>query len=154
MKNSSIIDELLQSNKWLPINSIAFADGKMVLMDIRFFGLNDFYINPIADTNVKSYLKYNNKEYDLNSFDVYRSIKIGKYQINVGSGAGEEEGIIYVYNLEDEHLEWFFFLEESNPFTSVTINETGDIYAVTETDDTWIIPLLDPIHIRIKFSEA
>ncbi len=151
MKNSNIIDKLLRDEKWPALNSITFSDGKMTLMDIRIYNVNDYYINPIADTTINSFLKYNKD--DLSPFDAYSTLQAGKYEINVGSAALEQEGVIYVTDVQDKHLEWFYFFEDSNQFKSVTVNEVGEIHAITEGNITWVIPITDPLNLSIFYPE-
>ncbi len=150
MKNTKVIDKLLLDRKWVPINSIIFPDGKMILLDIFFIPQNKYFIGPIADSSIESYLKYNK---DLSDFDIQSTIQKGQYEINVGSAVAEEEGFVYVIDLEKSCLIWFAFFQYSDPFTSVTVNDKNEISAVTKEGIPWIIPIDDPLSMSIIYPE-
>lgn len=147
MKN--IINKLIKNHDWTGIDSIVFADGKMTLLDVNFYSDNSYFISPIADSTIESYLDYNS-DY-LSSFDVFSNAKYQNYEVLVGDGSGEGNGVIYVLNNGDNSLIWFAFFENSEPFKKVSVDEEGFIYAVSEVNITWKINIKDPLNIKLIY---
>lgn len=147
MKQS--INNLLLNYEWAGINSVTFGDGLMVLLDIEFFSEENYYIGPITDSTIDSYLKYNSD--DLTPFDVFAKSKFKDYEILVGDGSAEGNGVIYVINIEDKSLVWFAFFEDSEPFKKVSIDENGVIHALSAVNITWKLSINNPLSIELIF---
>ncbi len=143
------LDELINNEKWPGINAITFENREMILLDIQL-NQNSFWIHPLVDSTIDSYLKYNQK--NLSSFEVYSTAETADYRAFVGAGSYEAEGIIYVRDTHTEQLIWSLFMENSEYFKSVTIKSnraSAEIHAVNEAHFTWIIPIKNPLQIRI-----
>ncbi|MCJ8289318.1 MAG: hypothetical protein HRT58_22135 [Crocinitomicaceae bacterium] len=145
------IHSLIANYEWAGIDSITFNDGRMVLLDIEFFAKENYYIGPIADSTIDSYLKYNSD--DLSSFDVFSKVKYGDYEVFVGDGSSEGNGVIYVTNVEVDSLVWFAFFENSEPFKEVSVDENGVIHALSAVNITWKLSLDNPLSIELIFPE-
>lgn len=133
---------------WPGINSITYSDGRITLLDVEFYGDHNYFIGPIADTTLESYLKYN--EDNLSNFDFTQKIVSDGYEIAVGDGSGESNGIIYVWNLERDELAWFGFFENSEPFKSVTADKQI-VKAVAANGICWAVDISDPLKIQIIY---
>ena len=151
-KNIDItIKKLIDEYEWAGINAITFADGLMTLLEINFYSKGEYFIAPIVDSTINSYLKYNSDE--LSSFDVFSKIIFNNYEILVGDGSGEGNGIIYVINTKNNSLSWFAFFENSEPFKSVTVDENGTIQALSAVNITWKLPIENPLNIELTFPD-
>lgn len=145
------INNLIANYEWAGKNSIIFGDGKMILLDVEFYSKGNYHIGPIADSSIDSYLKYNSD--DLSSFDVFSKVKFGDYEVFVGDGSSEGNGVIYFTNVEDNSLVWFAFFENSEPFKEVSVDENGVIHALSAVNITWKLSLDNPLSIELIFPE-
>ena len=147
MKQS--INKLIANYEWAGKNSITFGDGLMILLEIEFFSKGNYFIGPIADSTIDSYLKYNS-EY-LSSFDVFAKVEYGNYEILAGDGSSEENGVVYVVSTVDKSLVWFAFFEKSEPFDELKVDEKGVIHARSESNITWKISIENPLQIELVY---
>jgi len=141
------IEELMTDYNWVCHNSVTFGDGSMVLLDIEFYSKDNYFIGPIADTTLESYLKYNSD--NLSSFDVFATTHNGEYKVHVGDGSLEENGIIYVTSIKDNTLLWFAFFEKSDCFKEVTVDTDNVIHATTASNVVWNLSISNPLDIKL-----
>ena len=144
---SQTISNLLLKQKWPGINAITRGDGTMTLLEVELFDDRKYFVAPIIDGAIQSYLNYN--EEWLSSFDIFATIQYSKYKVSVGDGSSEENGIVFVVNVEDSSLVWFAFFELSEPFKSVAVDENGCIHARSAIGVTWKMPIEDPFKIEV-----
>lgn len=145
------IERLIANYEWAGVSSITFSDGLMVLLDVEFFSKDSYYIGPIADSTIDSYLKYNSD--DLTPFDVFSKVTYRDFEILVGDGSDEGNGVIYVTNTADNSLVWFAFFENSEPFKTVSIDENGIIHALSAVNITWKLSINNPLSIELIFPD-
>lgn len=140
------LKEMVDSQTWPGINAITYGDGKMTLLDIEFYEDHNYYLGPIADTSIESYLKYNRDQ--LSSFDITAKAEHESYDVLVGDGSDESNGIVFVVNRSNQHLVWFAFFECSDPFKSVYVDEKC-VNAITSSGVRWRISITDPLNIQL-----
>jgi hypothetical protein len=145
------IENLLSKYQWPGINAITFANGKITLLDVEFYSNNSYYIAPILDSTIESYLNYN-EEY-LSSFDIFSTVNSESYNIFVGDGSGEGNGTIYVKNRETDSLIWFAFFENSEPFTHVELSNDEIISATSTLGIKWELSIKNPLKITLKYPQ-
>jgi hypothetical protein len=144
-----LITELLNKNEWVGINSIIFPDGKLILLEIRFYNNNGFYISPVLDSKIESYLNY--RPDFLTKFDVFAKKNFNNLEVLVGDGSGEGEGFIYVINSDKNQLCWFAFFDNGGPFHKVNVDEKGVINAISESGVIWEMEISDPLKINLIY---
>lgn len=143
------IEDLIKNFEWAGINAITYGDGKMVLLHVEFYDEQKYYIAPITDSTIDSFLKYNLE--NLSPFDIFSRTQYNDYEILVGDASGEGNGIVYVINKSNNSLVWFAFFENSEPFKTVSISIEGIISAVSDIDIVWKIPIENPLEIELIF---
>jgi hypothetical protein len=124
----------------------------MTLLEINYFDTRKYYIGPIVDSTIDSYLKYNAD--GLTSFDIFARSKRGNLEVLVGDGSWEGSGMIYLMNTEDDSLIWFAFFENSEPFESVSFDENGFIHAVSAVNINWKISVVNPLDIELIYPNS
>lgn len=152
MGNKMTIDELIDQERCIGIDSIIFQSGKITLLDVEFYSDEKYFIGPIVDSTVNSYLGYN-LEF-LSHFGIYTQSKRDKYEVFVGEGSCEGSGVIYINNTDNESLIWFIYLENSEPFKEVFINGNLEIEAKSNFNIVWKIPIDNPLKIELIFPKS
>jgi hypothetical protein len=126
------------------INSIVYADGTMVLFNVGFDADGQRAIWPIVDAQIESFLKYNAD--DLAPFDIFAQATWQDFTVRVGDSSAEGSGIICVQRADNEELLWFLCFENSEPFTSVSV-EDGVIFATSDVKEVWRLDIRKPLDI-------
>ncbi|MCR0997653.1 hypothetical protein [Serratia rubidaea] len=149
MHNS--INKLLSEKKWPGINSVIFGDGRLVLLEAMFYTDSNYHIAPVLDSTIDSYLNY--QADSLTIFDVFSRGRIGNFEVCVGDGSSEGEGVIYVVNSDDNQLCWFAFFENGGPFIKVDVDESGIISATSESNVIWELSISNPLDIKLTYNK-
>lgn len=143
------IEDLIKKFEWAGINAITYGDGRMVLLYVEFYNEKSYYIAPITDSTIDSYLKYNFD--NLSPFDIFSKAEYANYEILVGDASGEGNGVIYVIDQISKSLVWFAFFENSEPFRAVSVDDKGIISAISSTNIIWKISIENPLEIELIF---
>jgi hypothetical protein len=143
------INELLKNYQWPCTNSITFGNGKMIILETEFHVNHEYSISDKCELTLDTYL--NENPTDLTDFDVFSKAIYKNYEIFVGDGSYEGEGIVFVINKESNSLHWFAFFENSDSFNKVDIDNVGVINATTTNGVLWKIPIDDPVSIKIEY---
>lgn len=82
----------------------------------------------------------------------YKEWESDQYKVSVGEGSFGGDGVIQLTRKDTENLEWFLFLDNSNPFNTVKIE--GDFVIAKNTSNISVtIPILKPERISISNSD-
>ncbi|WP_434748929.1 hypothetical protein [Paenibacillus amylolyticus] len=137
MMNSLIMEHWSAEQRELPgMNCIVFADGKVIILDIRTYvdpnnNERTMYCSPVCDTTMDSVVKYNDDCWTM--VDAWTSVDYQGGKIIGGDGQMGNEGFIACADAEDR-LVWGIFFEDTNPIKTLSVNG-NTLIAINEHDE-------------------
>ncbi len=140
------IKSLIKNYQCPLINAFFFANDDMLLLESLLDETQS--IRVLCKSTLTSFFDYNNNDY-LTSFDLLEKYENDDYIVNVGEGSFGGDGVICVSNKNTKDLIWFLFLDNSNPFHSVKINNDC-VIAKSTKNICFNIPILKPQGISIS----
>ena len=135
------INDLIDNFECPLINALFFPNGEMLVLKN-----NNEYIRVLCKSTIESFFKYNNEDW-VSCFDILKKFETDNFIINVGEGSFGNDGFVQLNNKTGKLL-WFLFLDNSNPFIEVKLE--NDFIEVRSTKGITIkIPIYNPEKIYI-----
>jgi hypothetical protein len=138
-----LVKDMLQKYQCPLVNSIIFPSGDLLVLE-----KHGDKVRVICESTVDSYFKYNPDDY-VCDFDIFSTCTDERFCAHAGEGSWGDDGIIYLTDFSKEHLIWFIFFDNSNPFDKVTIHE-DKVIAHSTSGKVWSISIQDPTRIDIS----
>ncbi len=140
------LNMILLEYRYPIVNSLMLSNGELFILEYPSF--NQQKVRILCQSTIESYFKYNDED-DTTSFDILTKYENEDYQAFVGEGSMGSDGIIYLIRKSDKKLLWFLFLDNSNPFIKVSIQD-DKIVAFNSKEQKWILPISNPQNISIE----
>lgn len=147
-QDMEVVNDLLKNFRWPGITSITFGNGNMIVFEKDFPKGSQPTSQIEFETTLDVFLKENPEEVTV--FDIFARTNRSKYDVCVGDCSYEDEGIIYVKNIETDSLHWFAFFEIGGPFKKVWITDADVINAANGDDLIWRIDIDNPFNVNIS----
>lgn len=146
----STIEELLQE-RWgeglCPIvNGLIFDDGRVVLCEFkraRLDSLQAVDFKRVGVTTLEETLGGDDSYFTGVTQWCSAEISDTGKRVLCGEGGFGGDGFVALTRVDDDHLEWIAFFENSNPFVSVAYTD-GYVLAESSYGDRWSFPVTHP----------
>ena len=133
-------EKLLRDERWIPLDSIGFANGDLILLEPRDTE-EGTSLEPLLRSTISSYLEYNDN--GLSSLTQMWTFEFGHSTFSGGGGGLEEDGFVAFF--DNGAFSWLLFSSVTGPLHSPQV-VGSQLYVQTEVGDWLRIDLTRPDH--------
>ena len=144
--NDITIESILEDDECPFINAFFLENGELLALESLLAGANQ-RIRVLCKSTITSFFEYNDEDYVI-SFDFQKEYENDKYIISGGEGSFGGDGVLCVRYKDTMKLVWFLFLDNSNPFDTIDV-ENECVLVKSTSNVSFKIPISHPEMITL-----